>query len=118
MLARAGRPERVESLSYEPDPGLRNASLSATSRANGYANDMCGQLPWLRRRVSMAFYRARKNQGDNRLFSRNGRDGASFPVKRGATRRRIGRACPDVDLLKMDIQGAEAAGTRRSSLRH
>lgn len=92
-------------LCFEPDPETSRI-LTRNVAANGYRNVTVRPVAVADEPGELMFFRARKNAGDNRLFS-HGDDAGRFPVPvvtlddelRGERR---------VDLLKMDIQGAEA----------
>lgn len=107
ILARAVGPNgRV--IAYEPDPQVARI-LQRNVTHNGYQNVTVRTVAVADRSGSMTFYRSTRNRGDNRLFS-HGRDAGSFQVPtvtldqdltaQFGLRRRV-------DLLKMDIQGAE-----------
>ncbi|HEY0904785.1 MAG TPA: FkbM family methyltransferase [Marmoricola sp.] len=109
MLARQVGPEG-KVLCYEPDPELA-AILRRNVEANGYTNVVVRQAAVADQPGELTFFRAARNTGDNRLFT-HGVDGGSFPVSavtlddelEGETRR--------IDLLKLDIQGAEPLALR------
>lgn len=109
QLARLVGPEgRV--ISYEPDPSLRRI-LERNVSVNGYGNVLVRPFAVADEPGEMSFYRAPKNQGDNRLFS-HGPGDESFPVQVV----RMDDDLPDdgrrIDLLKIDIQGAEPLALR------
>ena len=104
MLARLVGPEG-HVLTFEPDPQL-HAILQRNISANGYSNITVRRTAVAEEPGEMTFFRASKNQGDNRLFS-HGQDGATFPVTVVALDDELAGQ-PRVGLLKMDIQGAEA----------
>lgn len=102
--------------SYEPDPQLR-AILERNITENGGDNIAVRPVAVAEQPGEMTFFRASRNQGDNRLFSHNGKDGARFPVTVVALDDELADQ-PRVDLLKLDIQGAEPQALRglRSTL--
>lgn len=104
ILARAVGPDgRV--ISYEPDPDL-NAILRRNAAENGYANIDVREAAAADKSGTMTFYRAPKNTGDNRLFT-HGEDGEVFPVRVVRIDEDLADLKDRIDLLKMDIQGAE-----------
>lgn len=116
ILARAvGAEGRV--ICYEPDPDL-NRILRRNVVENGYDNVDVREAAAAAEPGTMTFFRSAASQGDNRLFSHrddDGQDGATFPVTvvrldddLADDLERLGR----VDLLKMDIQGAEPLAFR------
>lgn len=113
ILARLVGPEG-HVFCYEPDPVL-NAILRRNVTANGYPQVDVREAAVADQPGTMTFYRSAKSQGDNRLFTHDGKDGAAFPVRvvtldddLGPDVQRLGR----IDLLKMDIQGAEPLAFR------
>lgn len=109
LLAKLVGPEgRV--LSFEPDPELRRI-LEGNIARNGYDNVTVRAAAVAEEPGTMTFFRASRNQGDNRLFSHDGDDGASFPVDVVALDDEL-VGHPRIDLLKMDIQGAEVLALR------
>jgi FkbM family methyltransferase len=92
-------------LCYEPDPETSRI-LARNVRSNGYENVTVRPVAVADQPGELTFFRALKNTGDNRLFS-HGTDAGSFPVPVVTLDDELedeGR----IDLLKMDIQGAEA----------
>lgn len=109
MLARAvGETGRV--ISYEPDPTL-NGILRENVARNGYAMVEVRQSAVADQRGVLNFYRSRKSQGDNRLFT-HGRDGGVLNVDAVTLDEDLAELGVRVDLLKMDIQGAEPLALR------
>ena len=104
LLARAAGPTgRV--ISYEPDPDLSRI-LDRNATANGYTNIDIRTAAVADRTGTMTYYRDRKNTGDNRLFT-HGRDRDSFSVPVVTLDEDLGELDQRIDLVKMDIQGAE-----------
>lgn len=104
ILARAVGPEgRV--LSYEPDPEL-NSILRRNLAHNGYLNVEARQAAVADKAGELTFYRSAKSMGDNRLFT-HGVDGATFKVRTVALDDDLADLDRRIDLVKMDIQGAE-----------
>ena len=104
LFARAAGPGgRV--ISYEPDPDL-NQTLRRNVTANGYPNIDVRSVAVAHQAGTMTYYRALKSDGDNRLFS-HGRDRDSFPVPVVPLDDDLEDLDSRIDLVKMDIQGAE-----------
>lgn len=105
LLARlVGPTGRV--VAFEPDPELSRI-LERNVCANGYERIVDVRAIALADRPGdLTFYRARKNSGDNRLFS-HGDDAAVFPVPVSTLDAELQGLGRPIDLLKMDIQGAE-----------
>lgn len=104
LLARlVGPTGRV--LCYEPDPETSRI-LARNVESNGYRNVTVRPVAVADEPGELTFFRALKNTGDNRLFS-HGADAGSFPVPVVTLDDEL-RGEPRIDLLKMDIQGAEA----------
>lgn len=104
LFARATGPSgRV--ISYEPGPDL-NQILRRNAAANDYANIEIRPVAIADRKGTMTYYRARKNFGDNRLFT-HGHDRDSFPVPVVTLDDDLADLEARIDLVKMDIQGAE-----------
>lgn len=109
LLARLVGPDgSVET--YEPDPELRRI-LEGNLARNGYRNVRVHAAAVADEPGEMTFFRNEGNQGDNRLFTHDGKDGATFPVRAVALDDDLADR-PQVDLLKMDIQGAEVLALR------
>lgn len=104
ILAKAVGPDgRV--ISYEPDPDL-NAILRRNAEVNGYSNIDIREAAVADKAGTTSFFRARKNTGDNRLWT-HGKDGDVFPVTLVTLDEDLAGFDSRIDLLKMDIQGAE-----------
>jgi FkbM family methyltransferase len=97
-------------LCFEPDPDL-NAILRRNVEANGYANVVVRQAAVADEPGELTLFRTIKNNGDNRLFS-HGTDAASFPVAAVTLDDELAGEERRIDLLKMDIQGAEPLALR------
>jgi len=98
-------------LSFEPDPDL-NAILRRNVDANGYGDRVVvRQAAVADEPGELTFFRAVKNTGDNRLFT-HGTDAGSFPVTAVTLDDELAGVDRRVDLLKMDIQGAEPLALR------
>jgi FkbM family methyltransferase len=97
-------------LTFEPDPALRGI-LEENIARNGYANVTVRGAAVAEEPGETTFFRASANQGDNRLFSHDGEDGATFQVSVVTLDEELAGQ-PRVDLLKMDIQGAEVLALR------
>lgn len=111
LLARLVGPEgRV--VSYEPDPELA-AILRRNVEVNGYADVVeVREAAVAAESGTATFYRAMKSSGDHRLHTHGeGRDRETFPVRVVRLDDDLARLDPPldrpVDLVKMDIQGAE-----------
>jgi FkbM family methyltransferase len=93
-------------IAYEPDP-LLHAILCRNVARNGYANVEARRSAVADAAGTAMFYRA-KNTGDNRLFSHGPRDDRdSFSVSTVTLDEDLAGLDRRIDLLKMDIQGAE-----------
>lgn len=95
---------------YEPDPELRGILERNVARHRADNVTVRGAAV-AAEPGEMTFFRAGKNQGDNRLFTHDGKDGATFPVPVVRLDDELADL-PRVDLLKMDIQGAEVLALR------
>lgn len=105
ILARlVGETGRV--ISYEPDPALA-AILRRNVAFNGYRNVTVREAACSDAEGDTTFYRSPVSTGDNRLFPHGANDD-SFAVKVVRLDDDLARLeVPVVDVLKMDIQGAE-----------
>lgn len=93
-------------VTFEPDPRLA-AILRRNANANGYSWIDIRESAVADKAGTMTFFRARRSQGDNRLFSHDGDDAATFPVQVVTLDDELADLDRRIDLLKMDIQGAE-----------
>jgi FkbM family methyltransferase len=95
-----------EVIVYEPDPML-NQILERNLERNGATNVTLRKAAVADRPGTATFYRARKNYGDNRLFVNEGEDATAFDVELVTLDDELAGRDRPVDMVKMDIQGAE-----------
>jgi FkbM family methyltransferase len=92
-------------VSYEPDPDVGQI-LRRNAAVNGYSNLEVRPVAVADQTGTMTFYRDPKTTGDNRLFS-HGHDRDSFSVPVVTLDENLAEFSERIDLVKMDIQGAE-----------
>lgn len=96
--------------SYEPDPDLY-ALLDRNIEANGYHNAILRQAAVGDAARTMTLFRTAKNTGDTRLFGHDV-DSGSVDVAVVALDDELADDDRRIDLLKIDIQGAEPLAFR------
>ncbi len=105
LAARATGPGGVVH-SFEPDED-NHALLAQNVEANGYGNVVLHRSAVADHVGSIRLYRRPEHSGDHRIYSAESDEGPSVQVS-VTTLDEVFRQSPRLDLVKLDIQGAEA----------